>query len=131
LCERASEDARFLAAAAKIPFKSVGTKGYFEVALAQSQLGHALVLDTTISATRGEARAVHMRLEATSFYSKAIDVDASPGAPESKPRGGDLVLWNRTVIGAGGPDSELERGISDGFETLLKDFFSLYLESRQ
>jgi hypothetical protein len=132
LCERALQDARFLAAAAKIPFESVGTGAdYASVAFAQLELGHALVLDATIAATQGEPRAVHMSLEATSFYSKATDLGASPDDPESKPRGGTLVLWNRMLLSAGGSDSELERAVSNGFETLLKDFFSLYLESRQ
>jgi hypothetical protein len=71
-----------------------------------------------------------MRLEASSFYSQAIDVKAAPDEPESKPRAGTLVLWDRTVIGAGSSESELERGMSDAFETTLKEFFSLYLESR-
>lgn len=129
LCDRASEDARFLAATAKIPFKSVGTDGYFQVVIAQRELNHALVLTVHIHSLL-EPVSAHILLEASSFYSAAVDLSKADGTPESKPRGGTLSLWTASVIGAGGTSSELEQGLAHGLETRLKAFMSIYAESR-
>ena len=133
LCDAARSEARFLAAASKTPFRDTGANSYYTVARAQSELHYGLVLETIITATQGSPRAVYMVLRATSFYSHAIDATAAEGNPEHKPRGGTLVLWERGIIGAGqsvAADNSLRGDMAAGFATLLKDFFSLYLESQ-
>ena len=130
LCHAATQEARFLAATSDVPFRSTGAKSYFNVAYAASQLGHGLVLEATIRTTKGAFRAVSMRLEAGSFYSEAIEANARPGTPEASPRGGTLVLWERDLVASGSDNSELQGAVLNGFATILKEFFSLFLESR-
>lgn len=129
LCEAASEDARFLAAAAKMPFKSVGAADYYHVARAQNELSHALVLTAYIHSLP-EPLCAHILLEASSFYSAAVDRSAADDSPAAKPRAGTLKLWSGSVIGGGGSGSELEAGLGRAMETRLKQFMSLYAESR-
>ena len=71
-----------------------------------------------------------MRPEATTFYWNAVGKGSAEGTLDAKPRAGDLVLWSRDVIGAGDPESELAQNMSNAFETLLKEFFALFIESR-
>ncbi|MBZ9654656.1 hypothetical protein [Phyllobacterium lublinensis] len=132
LCSDAAVKARFLAAAAKVPFRDVGSEDYFSVTMAAIKLNNALVLEATIRATQvGNPRGVLMRLDAGSFYSDAIEKSAKAGTPESVPRSGTLSLWDKSVIGAstmGGND--LQVGMSNAFATVLEEFFAIFVESR-
>ena len=108
----------------------LATKGYFDVSMASDELNGALVLETTLRATQGGNRAIAVSLAATSFYADAIEKSAPADRPEGQPRGGTLELWQRTAIGVGGSESELAEGMSNAVSNMLKDFFGLFIESR-
>jgi hypothetical protein len=48
------------------------------------------------------------------------------------PRSGDLIFWERNVIGASsGTAQELAIPLSQGIEQLLKEFFADYLKAQR
>jgi hypothetical protein len=130
LCAAAAADARFLAASGKIPFRDLGDKNSLQVYLATRDLNNALIVETTMRATQGQPRAVYMRLRASEYYLNAVEKGAVEGSSDSKPRPGDLILWERSIIGAGGPEHEIRQVLSNAFSTVLKDFFGVFVESR-
>ena len=132
VCENATTDARFLAAAGKVPFHAVESQEYFAAALASRRtIPNALILEASVrtSAVSGLV-GVHLRLQAGNFYSKAVDKGEAEG-PKAIPRGGTLVLWDRDATASGYVGSELENAIKNAFDSMLKDFFSLFLEHWQ
>ena len=130
ICANAAAEARLLAATGKILFRDVGDKGYYDVTTASDELTGALSLETTVRATQGSNRAIAVSLAATSFYADAVEKGAPADRPEGQPRGGTLELWQRTAIGAGGTESEIAQGMSNAVSTMLKDFFGMFIESR-
>ncbi|RUW84120.1 hypothetical protein [Mesorhizobium sp. M1E.F.Ca.ET.063.01.1.1] len=129
LCASASAEARLLAASAKIPFQDLSGEPWGRVSFKVKQT-RSIILETTIRAARGTPSAIYMRLEATSFYSNAVEQGGREGTLDVKPRAGDLVLWDKDVIGAGGSETELVQGMSNAFATNIKEFFGLFIESR-
>mgnify|MGYP003653127839 CR=1 FL=1 len=130
LCETARTDAKFLAATAKIPFRDLGNDDHFQVSLAKRELNGDLLLEARIKSTAGAPRAVHMGLRALSHYSDAVEVGATGDDPQSKPRSGELILWQKNLIGTSGSDENLGQALSNAFSNVLKDFFGTFVESR-
>jgi hypothetical protein len=130
ICEATAAEARFLAATAKVPFKDLAGADFLEVSIAVADLDGALILEAAVRGTQGSPRAVYVRLRAYSYYANAVETNVEMDSPENDPRSGDLVLWERDVIGSGGTEHELELGVVNAFSTLLKEFFGVFLESR-
>ena len=52
--------------------------------------------------------------------------------PKSMPRSGDLIFWERNVIGASsGSGEDLVQGMADGIEQILKQFFTEYVNAQR
>lgn len=129
VCENATTDARFLAAAGKVPFRAVEGETYYSVAFVAALMKpKALILEANVRSSAASGHiGVSLLLLAGNFYSDAVDKSEAKG-PESIPRGGTLVLWDRHVVGSGQVGSEFENALKNAFDTLLKNFFSLFLE---
>lgn len=128
ICGNIKTDAEFLAATAKMPFHSLLGSNSFLVSLARiRKIPDALVLEVNVGTIGTGFIGVTIRFEAGSIYSKAIDKSEKDG-PETMPKGGTLVLWSRTVSAMGTDNSELYRDIRSSTETVLKNFFSLFLK---
>ena len=130
ICADASAEARLLAATGKIPFQNATGKDAFETAFEVASKG-SLLLEASIRSTKGSPAAIYILLAATPYYSNAIEQGAKEGSLDAIPRSGDLVIWERDVIGASTSSTdELVLGMSNALSTNLKDFFATYIESR-
>jgi hypothetical protein len=50
--------------------------------------------------------------------------------PSAKPKAGDLVLWDREFIASGDKNSDLQQAIISNTQTLLTEFFALFVEHK-
>jgi len=134
ICEHTYTNVQFLAATAKVKLSKANTP--FEVGYGAT-VGDLLVLQVELFSTGSTGpTAVHANLRAYSSYSNAVEKSetaASKGSvPQSKPRIGDLVLWERTVTAASSSTAqELVVPVSQGIEHQLKQFFADYLNAQR
>lgn len=131
ICEKTYTNADFLATISKLDL--VKAKSAYELAF-RSVVDDFLVLEITLSATKqGMPTAIHASVRAYAHYSKAVDNSLNAQekkGPRADPKSGDLVFWERVVIGASsGTDQELVIPISEGIEQLMKQFFIDYLNA--
>jgi hypothetical protein len=131
ICEKSYTNANFLAASAKVNLTKV--RSGYEV-LFKSRISDFLILEVELGATKpGTPSAVHARLRAYVDYSEVVEKSGYEGQKRAReiPRSGDLIFWERTVIGASsGSDQALVAPISESIEQLLKQFFADYLNAQ-
>jgi len=130
ICQSASAEFNYLAENSGIPHRVSDGEDMFRMTVNSRSLGTPLILelDTSATSSRNGPLGVHVRLTAEKFYSTAIEQDAKPGDPEASPRGGDLVFWERTTIGAGFGDQQVARDIAPYVNDSIKVFFSQFLK---
>ena len=133
ICERSYTNAEFLAAAAKINLAKA--KDAYELCF-RAVVGDFLVLEVELTATKeGSPSAIHANLRAYKTYSRSVDTSSlatKKKDPRAEPRLGDLIMWERSVIGASsGAAQELIAGVSSGIEQALKQFFSDFLSAQR
>ena len=133
ICDKTHSNAAFLAAAAKLNL--VKAHDAYELGF-KARVGDLLVLEVELFSTKpGTPAAVHANLRAYISYSNAIDTSSL--AHEKKgartiPRSGDLLFWEREVIGASsGTAQELVLPISQGIEQHLKQFFAELINAQR
>lgn len=132
ICEKTLKNASFLAASAKInllKIKDASMLGFL------SRIGHYLILEVDLTATsEGPPAAVHAAIKAYSGYSSAIEkssVSEDKNNPRENPHSGDLIFWEKEVIGASsGTIQDLVFGMSEEIEQILKQFFTAYLKAQ-
>ncbi|MGN8152517.1 hypothetical protein ACTJK5_09610 [Agrobacterium sp. 22094] len=130
ICKSASAEFNYLAENSGIPHRVSDGEDMFRMTLSSRSLGTPLILDLDTSATSSGSGplAVHVHLAAKKFYSTAIEQDAKPGEPEALPRGGDLVFWEMSTIGAGFGDHQVARDMTPHVNDSIKIFFSQFLK---
>ncbi|MBY5329566.1 hypothetical protein HFN03_20250 [Rhizobium leguminosarum] len=130
ICQSATSEFNYLAENSQIPHRVSDGEDMFRMTVNSRSLGVPLILelDTSATSSRNGPIAVHVRLAAEKFYSTAVEQDAKPGEPEASPRGGDLVFWERTTIGAGVGDQQVARDIAPYVNDSIKVFFSQFLK---
>lgn len=130
ICQSASAEFNYLADNSDIPHRVSDGEDMFQMTVNSCSLGTPLTLALDISATssRNGPIGVHVRVAAEKFYTTAVEQGAKPGEPEASPRGGDLVFWERTTIGAGFGDQQVARDISPYVNYIIKIFFSHFLK---
>jgi len=130
LCQSASAEFNYLAENSGIPHRVSDGEDMFQMTVNSRKLGTPLILNMTTSATTGNSgpMGVHVRLSGEKFYSTAVEQDAKPGDPEASPRGGDLVLWEQTVIASGFGDQQLARDMAPYVNDKMKMFFTEFLK---
>jgi hypothetical protein len=133
ICDKTYSNAAFLAAAAKLNL--VKAHDGYELGF-MAIADDLLVFEVELYSTKpGTPAAVHANLRAYISYSKAIDTSSL--AQEKKgartiPRSGDLLFWERGVIGASsGTAQELVLPISQGIEQHLKQFFADFVNAQR
>ncbi len=133
ICERSYTNVDFLAASAKINLvkaKSASDLGFRAI------VDDYLVLEVVLTATTaGRPSAIHANLRAYKSYSKAVDTSflaTEKKGTQAEPRSGDLIMWERSVIGASsGATQELVPAVSDGIEQHIKQFFADFLNAKR
>jgi hypothetical protein len=132
LCTTAAQDARFLANVARIPFVNCGSCSLFELYSKPPEQGvqHQLDLHVTVYATTKAPSGGAIRVWASRHYWDAVSAAASEENPAGMPRNGDLVLWEKYVAFYSLADPPDTGQISQVVETVLKDFFSTFMEAR-
>jgi hypothetical protein len=134
ICEKSYTNVSFLAATAKV--KLAKARDAAEAAYG-AIVGDLLTLELELFSTEsGSLTAVHADLRASVSYSNAVEdvVSMAPkrSSARSKPRSGDLILWERTATGASsGSAQELVVPVSQGIEEHLKQFFADYLNAQK
>lgn len=133
VCEKTRSNAAFLAAVAQVPMKKASSA--FELGFSSLADDH-LILEVRIHSTTGQApTAIGARIMAYVAYRNAIEAGVSTmknKRPRAISRSGDLIFWERSVIGASsGGAAPLHEGILQGIEKHLKDFFADYLNSQR
>jgi hypothetical protein len=129
ICQSASAEFEYLAENSGIPHAVSVNENSFKMYVAARELGTPIILELETLATTGSSSptAIHVRLQARSFYSNAIDQNAPANSPEASPRPGDLVLWQHPVIGAGYGEQEVVRAIGPYVNENMKRFFTAFL----
>ncbi|MBY5318209.1 hypothetical protein [Rhizobium leguminosarum] len=130
ICRSASAEFNYLAENSGIPHRISDGEDMFRMTVNSRSLGIPLILelDTSATSSRNGPIGVHVRLSAEKFYSTAVEQDAKPGEPEAFPRGGDLVFWERTTIGAGVGDQQVAQDIAPYINDNMKAFFAEFLK---
>ncbi|TBY57690.1 hypothetical protein E0H39_29740 [Rhizobium leguminosarum bv. viciae] len=130
ICQSTAAEFNYLAENSGIPHRVSDGEDMFRMTVNSRSLGTPLILelDTSATSSRNGPIGVHVRLAAEKFYSTAIEQDAKPGDPEASPRGGDLVFWERTTIGAGVGDQQVARDMAPYVNDSIKVFFSQFLK---
>jgi hypothetical protein len=131
ICEKTYVNAEFLAATAKINL--IKGRDGFQMGF-EAGVGELLVLEVKLNSTERPS-AVHANVRAYVGYYNAVQTH--PGDKEKKdariiPRSGDLIFWERSVLGASsGTAQDLAIPLSQGIEQPLKEFFADYLKAQR
>ena len=133
VCENTYTNTEFLAATANVPLVKIWD-GY-ELGI-RSLVGEFLILQVKILATKqGSPTAINISIQAYASYSQATEdshLARKRNDPRRNSRSGDLILWERKIIGAsGGEGGDLVQPMSQGVEQLLKQFFADFINARK
>lgn len=131
VCRKANEDAAFLAAASRVRiFLAKNYEEFFRHVRINNFL--PLTADFTFTKT-GSPSAVYVHLKSSVSYDEAIEYKEARKVSDNQsysPRAGDLIIWERSLIGASsGTSDALVTPISQGVEQMLKVFFTDYLNA--
>jgi hypothetical protein len=132
VCDAVTKDARSLAKAAKVPFRFTRSQSYAAAAYDSAQIGSGLIVeaDVSSSATSGFIGVV-LRIQAGNSYGNVVDRKAAPGTPQATPRGGTLVLWEKTEVACGVARPAFEQVIAVRLEGMFGEFFNRFIDNRQ
>jgi hypothetical protein len=129
VCDNIRTDAAFLAAASKVPFYAVKGDPYFEAALARlEKVQEGLILTAEVNVADSDVVGIAVRFAAGNFYSQAVDTSETKG-PQALPKGGTLVLWDRSMVAVGAEGSELINSVRGGTESILKSFLTEFINN--
>ena len=134
ICEKTYVNAEFLAVTAKVNL--IKARSGFEVGF-KAGTGDQLVLEVHLHATKhGVPAAIHAGIRAYAYYYEAVTTKPllEGGMKDARltPRSGDLIFWERTVLGASsGMAQDLVTPLSQGIEQRLKEFFADYLKAQR
>jgi hypothetical protein len=143
ICERTNTNVKFLAASAKVQVQ-VAPDAY-ELGFLSGLRGMLrLEVELFSSACDTSACAIHATVVARFPYDKAIDQAARSypireedrrgpkDSPASIPRPIEALMWGpRHLTASGYPGEELASGVSNGVDTLLKEFFTDYIQANR
>lgn len=129
VCDAVTNDARAMAAAAKVPFTTASGQSSVAATYESAQTGGLIVeADISSSATSGFI-GVALGIQAGNSYGSAVDRAAAPGTPEASPRGGTVVLWQKTGVACGLARPEFERAVAVRLADMFRTFFYLFVDS--
>ena len=132
ICEKTQATAASLAGESKIPFTNAPSGPGSTL---PGKADDALLLEVEVMGTQtGSSAAICAHTTGYALYSDAVEASLTKQERRGKamPRSGELLVWRQSVIGtvSGNPNA-LVKGISEGVEQHLKDFFADYLRAQR
>jgi hypothetical protein len=143
ICDRTNTNVKFLAASANTNVRVASdAQGLGYLSAFRGML--RLEVDLFSTGCDGSACAIHATVSASFPYDKAIDQAAKSypineedrrgpsDSPASVPRPIVALLWGpRQLTASGYPGEELASAVADGLDSLLKEFFTDYLNANR
>lgn len=130
ICDSAAAEFSYLAENSNIPNVISRGENSFQAYMTASEIGTPLFLELETVTTTGQSGpiGVHVRISASRFYSKAVDLSETAGGPRLMPKGGTLLLWEDVLIAAGGDAQGMAGVIAPMVNDKVKMFFAQFLK---
>lgn len=130
VCDGAIRDAQALATAASVKFLSCIDCNLYQSSF-EAAVEHALIVEVNITSAsfRTGITGGTVDIRAEGLYSNAVESNAPPDSPESRPKSGTLVIWEKTISFLG-EERDLPFSVSSRIKQVLEEFSAIFIEAQ-
>lgn len=128
ICTSVAAEFNFLTETAGVPHVVSRSDTYVQVMRDSLKLKNPLIFQVETTAS-GQANGtglvgVNVALSARFFYGSAVNQTDKSTGPQTLPKGGDLVLWEQSIIGTTSGQQETTRNIAGVVNDDMKQWFA-------